>query len=297
MKHSPAILVLMVSFFLLSQLIGLAVVSQYVVVRQVEGKTEVSVADLPLGIERPAIYDSSAAFIPAFIAVIIGTAVLLFLMRLGKVFLFKIWYYLAVSICLTIAFAAFLNTVVAAGLGIAVTSFKVFRPNPIVHNLSEIFIYGGLAAIFVPMFNVVGAVALLLVMSAYDIYAVSGSKHMVSLARFQASSNVFAGLAIPYVPQKGGIAQRGRKRPKGVLRMQHAPVAVLGGGDMGLPLLFAGVVMKEIGLLKALVIPVFAAVALLLLLYKGEKGKFYPAMPFITAGCLMGYAVIKVLLV
>ena len=305
MKHRPAILALMVSFFFLSQLVGLAVVSQYVVVTQVGGKTEVAIASLPLGMERPAIYDSSAAFIPAFIAVIIGTVVLLLLMKFGKVALFRIWYYLVVFICLTIALSAFLSTLPAAIIGIAVATVKVFRPNPIVHNLSEIFIYGGLAAIFVPMFSVVGAILLLLVMSAYDIYAVRGSKHMVSLARFQASSNIFAGLAIPYLPNNERTAQKGRKQvkehlkgsAKGVVRMGFAPVAVLGGGDMGLPLLFAGAVMKEAGFLKALVIPVFAAVALFLLLYRGEKGKFYPAMPFITAGCLVGYAVVRVLFV
>ena len=65
-------------------------------------------------------------------------------------------------------------------------------------------------------------------------------------------------------------------------------------------LIFAGVVMKGlmltnpelIGFLKVLVIPLFTSIALLLLLIKSQKDKFYPAMPFLTAGCLVGYGVL-----
>ena len=77
-------------------------------------------------------------------------------------------------------------------------------------------------------------------------------------------------------------------------------IAVLCGGDIGFPLLFAGVVMKDlmlknvelIGFLKALIIPVFVTLALLYLLLKGKEDKFYPAMPYITVGCVVGYFVI-----
>jgi hypothetical protein len=69
-------------------------------------------------------------------------------------------------------------------------------------------------------------------------------------------------------------------------------VALLGGGDVGFPLLFAGVVLKEFGLWQSLVIPIFAMVPLALLFWKAEKDKFYPAMPFIGAGCLIGLLVV-----
>ena len=77
--------------------------------------------------------------------------------------------------------------------------------------------------------------------------------------------------------------------------------AVLGGGDIGFPLIFAGVVMKElmlqktelIGFLVALIIPVCTAIALMLLLIKGKQEHFYPAMPFLTAGCIVGFILVK----
>ena len=83
-------------------------------------------------------------------------------------------------------------------------------------------------------------------------------------------------------------------------KVKLGKIAVLGGGDIGFPLLFAGVVMKGlmlnnaelIGFVKTLIIPVFVSLALLYLLVKGKKDKFYPAMPYLTAGCVIGYLVI-----
>jgi len=70
-----------------------------------------------------------------------------------------------------------------------------------------------------------------------------------------------------------------------------ARIAVLGGGDIGFPLIFAGVVLKEWGLLPSLIIPIFALIALAGLFYFSKEKKFYPAMPFISAGCFVGLLV------
>ena len=76
---------------------------------------------------------------------------------------------------------------------------------------------------------------------------------------------------------------------KGAVKVK---MAILGGGDLGFPLIFAGVVFKSVGLYQAMIIPVFAAIALLLLLLLGRKDRFYPAMPFISAGCFVGYVAV-----
>jgi hypothetical protein len=67
---------------------------------------------------------------------------------------------------------------------------------------------------------------------------------------------------------------------------------VLGGGDIGFPLLFAGVVLKDLGLWQSLVIPFFALLGLGFLLWIAKEKKFYPAMPFISAGCFVGLAAV-----
>ena len=92
-----------------------------------------------------------------------------------------------------------------------------------------------------------------------------------------------------------------KKIPKGV-KGEGMRTAILGGGDIAFPLVFAGVAMdwlittvninKFPALLETSVIPIFAAIALLVLFLKAEKDKFYPAMPFITAGCFIGFAVL-----
>ena len=40
------------------------------------------------------------------------------------------------------------------------------------------------------------------------------------------------------------------------------------------------------GFLKTLIIPVFASLAFLILLLKGQQNKFYPAMPVLSLGCV-----------
>ncbi len=49
---------------------------------------------------------------------------------------------------------------------------------------------------------------------------------------------------------------------------------------------------KGAALMQSTLISIFAAIALLLLFVKATKDKFYPAMPFISAGCFAGLAVI-----
>jgi presenilin-like A22 family membrane protease len=120
-------------------------------------------------------------------------------------------------------------------------------------------------------------------------YAVWKSKHIITLAKFQTKAKVFSGLLIPYqLPKKVKNAQK----EKG--KIVHVRMAMLGGGDIGFPLLFAGVVMIKVGFIKSLLIPLFAAIALLLLMAKSSEKKFYPAMPFLTIGCLVGYALVIV---
>jgi presenilin-like A22 family membrane protease len=166
-------------------------------------------------------------------------------------------------------------------------------------HFSQVFVYGGLAAIFVPWLNVFSGVMLLIIISVYDMIAVWQSKHMVKLAEFTTESKVFAGLAVPYDKASGKISHVVSSnlvaKKKGKVRN-----AILGGGDIGFPLLFAGAVMQSImiqnvfwiGFLKSLIIPVFSTIALGFLFFKGQKNKFYPAMPFISIGCFVGYGVL-----
>lgn len=356
MKHTFKVTLLLALMFFAAQIAGLAITKEYISTEEyIDPETKAVVKqvvseDLPYNLERPEI-DESTSYIWIISAVIIGTLLLLtiikfrkkiniivwwvlviilildmtstffnilkfienlelklyliirllieiillyILMRLKEKFdVWKLWFFLAVLSTMSIAFAAFMPQALAIILAFILASIKIYKPIAVLNNFAEIFIYGGLAAIFVPVINLFAAFALLFLISIYDIIAVRHTKHMVKLAKFQARSNVFAGLLVPYGKGKG-IAAEG----KGIIKdKEKGRIAVLGGGDIGFPLLFAGAVMKDlmlanpepIGFLKTLVIPVFVTFALLYLLITGEKDKFYPAMPYLAVGCVVGY--------
>ncbi len=286
MKHTFKITLILILIFLAAQVVGLAITNKYVKTRVTEAGEIVveKIEPLPYRIERPEV-EEKTSFVYILIAILIATTLILLLMKFKKVSWWRLWFFLAVLLTLSIAFSAFMPNNIAGFLALILTYLKIYRPGLIIQNLTEIFVYAGLAAIFVPIMNLFAAFMLLLIISVYDFIAVRKTKHMIKLAKFQAKSKIFAGLIIPYkIP----------KKVKGRAKVEKANVktAILGGGDIGLPLLFAGVAMKSLGFSKALVISLFATAALSYLLFKSEKGRFYPAMPIISVGCVIGYLVV-----
>jgi presenilin-like A22 family membrane protease len=258
MKHTLKVTIILVSLFLLAQIIGLLVTGNYL-------KQE----RLPYDIERPEIEEKTAP-ISIFIIILVATGIALFLIKIGAFKIWKAWFFIGVLFTLLIAFGAFVNEIIALILAAVLAIIKIFKPNVIIHNFTELFIYAGLAGIFVPILNLLAISILLLVISIYDMIAVWKTKHMVKLAKFQSKVKLFAGLAVPYGKDK---------------------LAVLGGGDIGFPLLFAGVVLKTTNMLNALIVVLFVCLALFGLFIYSKKNRFYPAMPFLTIGCGLGYLV------
>jgi presenilin-like A22 family membrane protease len=316
MKHSLSVTILLVVMFFVAQVVGLGVILGYTPVeRTIDPETQevvVSVAEepLPLGFERPPASGAEIVVI-IVVAILFGTGLILLLMKLRQHNLWKLWFLMATILMLTFAFTPWLRRWLGGmGESIALTMavilglWKVFRPNVVVQLSTETFVYGGLAAFFVTpkiMTSIWVPVALLLLISLYDIYAVWKSGHMVKLAKFQTNSKVFAGLFVPYKkPKQVGSAKAAMTSEEAPGVKEKVKTAVLGGGDIGFPLIFTGVLFQQLVLehpvpvafLMSLIISVCAAAALLTLLLKAQKDKFYPAMPFITAGCLIGYAIV-----
>ncbi len=305
MKHSLMITLILVAVFFVSQIVGLVIVDQYIAEKTVDAETgdvvNITYNELPFDMQRPEI-DESQSYIFILVAVLIGTLLVLLLVKLRGFKVWKFWFLLSVAVCLTFAFAAFLPQLIALGFAVGLAIWKIYRPNFAIHNLTEIFLYGGLAAIFVPIMNLYAIVILLLLISVYDMIAVWQSKHMVKMAKFQTESKVFAGLSIPYkisglsgkkTPVASSSKKVSKKSETGGSEGMNS--AILGGGDIGFPLLFAGVLMKSVGFTKVLIVPVVVSFALFLLLYFAKKDRFYPAMPFITAGCFTGYGLMLLL--
>jgi len=291
MKHSFRITTILLVLFLVAQFIGLAVINQYIDTEKTAETGVTEFKELPFG-ERP-IVDETTSYIWVFAAILIGTGLLLLIMKFSLNWLWKFWFFMVLSIALTTSFNAFMWETVAIALAFALAFWRVVRPNFWVQTGTELFVYAGLAAIFVPMFSILSGSILLILIAIYDAYAVWKSKHMIKLAKAQSKAKVFAGLLVPYKLPRwkkktvGKKASKTKKKPVGKVRM-----AMLGGGDIGFPLIFAGIILKEMGLWQALVIPFFALAGLAILFWKAKEKKFYPAMPFIGAGCFLGLLVV-----
>ena len=300
MKHTLKVTIALVLFFFMAQFTGLLIINHYIDHKKTIETKKVEWQPLPYNLERPEVKNQSASFIYITIAIFIGTILVLLLIKFNKPLIWKFWFFATVWLTLAIAFAAFISNFLAAILALIITILKLYKPDVIIQNLSEIFIYGGLAAIFVPMINLFAAFMLLIVISIYDFVAVYKTKHMIKLAKFQSKSKIFAGLLIPY--EKGKISIKDKITSKTEIKQKKFRVAVLGGGDIGFALIFAGVVMKDLmlkeavltGFLKTLIVPIFVSLALLILLLKGQENKFYPAMPILSLGCFLGYLVVLV---
>ncbi len=258
MKHNVKITLLLIALFLIAQLIGLYVTNKFIV-------------KLPYGIEKPKI-DEKTSFIPTFIFIIILTFLIYMLLKFKLFFLWKLWFLLAVIFALSISFSSFIPETISFILAITLAIFRVFKPNVLIHNFTELFVYGALAAIFVNIFNIFSISILLILISIYDYIAVYKTKHMIELAKSQSKAKIFAGLFIPYKKE----------------------LAILGGGDIGFPLLFTSVALRDYGF-YSLIITFTVTIALALLLFFSKKKKFYPAMPVLTLGCFIGYLMLQLL--
>ena len=318
MKHPliPTIMILLL--FVTAQIAGLFIIKEYIDIHQSSETGETVTKDEVydrVGVEPPEIEkdDWWIYVLTIMVSILIGTGIVLLIIKFKKKMLWKAWYFLAIFFSLAIALNPFVFKLlqrfgienyfvpVLYGIVIALSLMKLFKPNMYVHNITEVLIYGGISALLVVyIVDIYSASLLLILISVYDLYAVWKSKHMVKMAQFQSVSNVFAGFSIPYLPEKGKkkpkplpkikLKKSVKKQPKKKIKVdvvKYAKTAILGGGDVAFPLVFSGAVMKSTGIFP-IIVTLTTSVALLLLLLRGEKGKFYPAMPFISAGCFLG---------
>jgi presenilin-like A22 family membrane protease len=335
MKHTSTVLAIFLSLFILAQVlglyfIGLSVDNITVKTAPTGGNiSQVTFTNTSVG-ERPQVHGYESLLYIA-LGIAIGTILLLLLARFRKVSWWKAWFLFASWLTMSITIGVLTGSKLfwlAWLLAGALSLLKISTPNPFVHNITEIMMYIGIAVLLAPILSVWIAALLLVLIALYDAYAVWKSGHMITLAKFTRDASLFPGLVLSYAKkkdrtiilstpiflkeekpekEKGGKTGKGGKEEE--VHKYHAPkgarTGVLGGGDVVFPLLFAGAVfirLLEIGMtnLQALaysiIISLFAALALGLLLRFGKKDRFYPAMPFIAAGCFAGYGMVALVM-
>src|SRR3989338_8482171 len=108
MKHTFVVTFVLVLVFLLSQLMGLWIVDKYINHPSSVQQGEVVWNNLPYNFERPPVQNKSIFFIQIMIALLIGTLLVLWLIRIHKPWILKLWLFGVVCLTLSFAFAAFI---------------------------------------------------------------------------------------------------------------------------------------------------------------------------------------------
>ncbi|MBT4376147.1 hypothetical protein HOD29_02125 [archaeon] len=286
MKHNLKITAVILLMFIITQFIGLYVVNYYASPDH----------PLPFGMDVPEIEqpeDYTINFLSIIISLVIAITILFLLTRFKSKIILRIWFFVVVMLALGISFTSILNipahlSLIALVFALPFALGKVYKRDFITHNISELFIYPGIAAVFVPLLNIKATIILLVIISLYDAWAVWKSGIMQKMAKYQMDElKVFSGFFIPYLSKK--TRQKIKKLKKSNSKKGiKVNVAILGGGDVIFPIIAAGVALKVWGIWPAILIITGALLGLGSLLLFSEKKKFYPAMPFISAGIFLG---------
>ncbi len=305
MKYNLKITFALVLIFIISQIIGLSLANASIrELRVLEtGEKVVTYKDLP--VERPETkgFDSLAYIL---MGIAVATGIFLLIVKFQLFRLWKLWFFVAIWLTMSISFSIVMEQTVALSIAFVIALTKVLKPHPVVHNAAEMLVYSGIVLLLFPVFEVKWVIALLLVISAYDFIAVFKSGHMVSMAKFTMKAKLFPGISLPLKAEEQEERIAGKRAEKPGKKEEEAEekeyqAAILGGGDITFPMLFSSVVMQDLfrnGLDKvaslsfSLIITLTTAMSLFLLLYMARKGRFYPAMPFVTAGCFVGYGIV-----
>jgi len=301
--------------FLITQFIGLFVVYTYAPITQTiinpaTGETEEirMSPSLPFGLET----QESDSFISIIFAFILAFALIFVLMKYKWVIIIRLWFFFVVTLALGISINALLSyttlaniSLISLVIAIPLSTLKIFRPHFLTHNLTELLIYPGIAAVFVPILTPISSIALLALISIYDMWAVWKVGLMQKMAKFQMEEiKVFGGFLLPSLSDRvkkqiQNIKQKykGKKIPNKFKKKKFkVNLAILGGGDIIFPIIVAGVFMKAFGLAPALFITFGSLAGLIFLMIITKKGKAYPAMPYISVGILLGLLLAKLLL-
>ncbi len=295
LKHNTKITAILISMFIITQLIGLFVTSVYT-----------NGLKLPYGMEPPREIKEQPRGFEIILAFLIALTLFFVLVKINAETFIRLWFFLVTILALALSLNAiffklnlFYYSVLALMLAIALSYIKIFKKHLLTHNITELLIYPGIAAVFIPLINVFWIIILLLLISIYDIWAVWHSKIMQKMAKFQINNlKFFTGFFVPYADKKQWdkikeIKQKYVNKPALIERhfkksRIRINLAILGGGDIIFPIITSGVFYKYFGLVESLIIMFCAIISLLLLFVMAKKGKFYPAMPFITIGLYLG---------
>jgi len=256
MKYEP--LILIVLLYVSIQLMGLQIGSELI--------GAIESGEIAPVIEEP---ENPATSLIIFVYILIGTGVLLLLLKFGLYFIIRImsFFFLLTGLLFTLWF---LFGVIGLLLAAALFILSIWKSkNPAIMNIVLIFTIPGIGALFGSSIAFIPALILILILLAYDLVAVFGTKHMITLAE-GAKGKIPLMFAIPFGDKVLG----------------------LGTGDLAIPLIFSVSVMRDYSFSNAIITAAGGLIGIVLLFVYilNKKECALPALPPICAGLIAGFA-------
>ncbi len=217
---------------------------------------------------------------------IIATSVLLLALKyLKKNIGFKIFFMLLIFIGSNIIFNTFLPEVyallAAAGIVLAWLFFKFIW----MHNLAIILAIAGVSVQLGMSISVPTVIILITFLSIYDVIAVYGTRHMITLFKSLVDKGVILSIIVPGTI-KGFFTKTSTVKPgHGIL--------LLGTGDLAFPLIFAVSVLKYSLMSSVFVIggALIGVVIVFNLLTSQTQRRALPALPPIAVFSILGFLI------
>ncbi|PKP53221.1 MAG: hypothetical protein CVT90_02300 [Candidatus Altiarchaeales archaeon HGW-Altiarchaeales-3] len=216
--------------------------------------------------------DDIAVSAQLFLGILVLTVIILLLIDYKMNFLIKFLMTIAAASGLVITLHSFIGWEFAVLFTFAIIFLNFKLNNDHFNNLTLILVIGGIGAYIGSNIRVIPCIVFLILLAVYDLIAVYGTKHMITLAEEGDGSFTFM-LIIPFGKDEIEI----------------------GTGDFIVPVIFSVtlLVTSGYGLTYAIAAAFGGLIGLVALFIHaiGKEHLAFPALPPITAGLLLGFAV------
>lgn len=234
----------------------------------------------------PASTSGSLGGIQLFGMLLVATVTMLALIKYSLYRLLRAWFGISMFFTALIYCSVFVSPPLALGIAVAAAVVRRHVPDLWIRDAIDGLSFAGAGVLFGMLVDLPTAVGLLIVIGIYDVVAVYGTHHMVDLAKGGIENGAFAGLMYP----KEGDGTVSASGGDG-----GTTVGIVGGGDIVMPLMLAATVTGSIGVVAGLFVAIGATAGLAALFHLSDEDSFYPAIPAVGGGGLLGLGLALVL--
>jgi len=226
-----------------------------------------------------------------FVAVAVVGIILFLVPRMALKVVLKIIFFFLFGWGMFVALGFSLPVAAALGIAVVAALLWLFMPRIWLHNLLLVIALASMGTVFGVFFAPWTAILFMLVISVYDILAVRFGYMMWMVKRLSVSDTLPA-FVIPKTISRWNMDMR---KARIFDDESERDFSVLGGGDIGFPLLLVVSVFFAHGFTRSLVVAGFSLLGLAAAYWvqrKLLKGKPTPALPPISLLSIIGYLIV-----